>query len=128
MAQVNFRIDDETKREADRLFGNLGISLSGAITIFIRQSLAHRGLPFEVREESSRVARPESAGAKSAAARWAALKSLAGSWVDDRSTEEIITDIERHRTKGKGERKRVKVSCENASKCPAMLDGQGEKH
>ena len=41
MAQVNFRIDDNVKQEADKLFDNLGVSLSAAITIFLKLSLIH---------------------------------------------------------------------------------------
>ena len=39
MAQVNFRIDDETKRRAEKLFSSMGLTMSGAITIFIQQTL-----------------------------------------------------------------------------------------
>ena len=50
MAQVNFRIDDETKRRADKLFADLGMTMSGAITIFIKRSLDYQGLPFAVQK------------------------------------------------------------------------------
>ena len=51
MAQVNFRIDDDVKQDADALFDRLGMTLSTAITVFLRQSIARRGLPFEVTED-----------------------------------------------------------------------------
>ena len=51
MAQVNFRIDDQMKSEAEELFSALGLNMSTAITIFIKQSLNRRGLPFEVSED-----------------------------------------------------------------------------
>ena len=97
MAQVNFRIDNDVKREADELFGNLGLSLSAAITIFIKQSISQRGLPFAVRESGPRAIRP----ATLAGGRRAALQAWAGSWIDERSADEIVDDIERHRTKGR---------------------------
>ena len=101
MTQVNFRIDRDVKREADELFGNLGLSLSAAITIFIKKSIAHRGLPFAVCEDDSHsVYVPVHPGA-SAGVRRAALRSLAGSWKDKRSAKEIVDDIERHRTRGR---------------------------
>lgn len=50
MAQVNFRIDDETKRRAESLFSSLGLTMSGAITIFIKQSLDYQGIPFAVQK------------------------------------------------------------------------------
>ena len=48
MAQVNFRIDDETKRRAENLFESMGLTMSGAITIFIRQTLNRNEIPFPV--------------------------------------------------------------------------------
>lgn len=51
MAQINFRIDETMKAEAETLFASLGMDMSTAITIFIKQSLNHRGLPFAVVED-----------------------------------------------------------------------------
>ena len=48
MAQVNFRIDDETKRRAESLFNSMGLTMSGAITIFIQQTLNRHEIPFPV--------------------------------------------------------------------------------
>jgi DNA-damage-inducible protein J len=48
MAQVNFRIDDKTKRQAEELFGNMGLTMSGAIMVFIKQSINERAIPFKV--------------------------------------------------------------------------------
>ncbi len=48
MAQVNFRIDDETKRQAEELFGQMGFTMSSAIMVFIRQSINERGIPFKI--------------------------------------------------------------------------------
>ena len=48
MAQVNFRIDDETKRRAEKLFNSMGLTMSGAINIFIQQSLNRNEIPFSV--------------------------------------------------------------------------------
>lgn len=51
MAQVNFRIDDKVKEDADALFARLGMNMSTAVSIFIRQALYHRGLPFEIKDD-----------------------------------------------------------------------------
>ena len=48
MAQVNFRIDDETKREADALFKRLGMNMSVAITVFLNQAIQTQGIPFPI--------------------------------------------------------------------------------
>ena len=48
MAQINIRIDDKIKREAEGLFDSLGLTMSSAIMVFIRKSLDERGIPFAV--------------------------------------------------------------------------------
>ena len=57
MAQVNFRIDDETKQKAEALFNSLGLTMSSAITVFIQSSLDFQGIPFTVRKRDA-LARP----------------------------------------------------------------------
>ena len=110
MAQVNFRIDDNVKQEADELFDNLGVSLSAAITIFLKRSIARRGFPFPIVEEpadGSAGFYPYETTARApvidekVARQKAAMMKFAGCWKDDRTTEEIIHDIESHRTKGR---------------------------
>ena len=59
MAQINFRIDDETKRRADELFNSLGLTMSSAITVFINQSLDYQGIPFLIQKRDP-SARPMS--------------------------------------------------------------------
>ncbi|HLV49690.1 MAG TPA: type II toxin-antitoxin system RelB/DinJ family antitoxin, partial [Erysipelothrix sp.] len=39
MAQVNIRIDDNLKDKAEKLFGELGLNMSTAFNIFVRQSI-----------------------------------------------------------------------------------------
>ncbi|WP_195985962.1 type II toxin-antitoxin system RelB/DinJ family antitoxin [Clostridium sp. D33t1_170424_F3] len=45
---ISIRIDTELKAQADALFAELGMNLSTAFNIFVRQSLREGGLPFEV--------------------------------------------------------------------------------
>ena len=46
---LTIRMDTELKAQAEELFGELGMNLTTAIQIFIRQSLRTGGIPFEVR-------------------------------------------------------------------------------
>ena len=46
---INIRMDRDLKEQADALFQELGLNLSTAFQIFVRQSLREGGLPFEVR-------------------------------------------------------------------------------
>ena len=47
-ANVNIRIDPELKKDAEKLFGSLGMNLSTAFNVFVRQSLRVGGIPFTV--------------------------------------------------------------------------------
>ena len=57
MATTNLciRIDTETKKQAEELFGNLGMSVSTAFSIFVKQALRVRGIPFAITEDVSEV-------------------------------------------------------------------------
>jgi DNA-damage-inducible protein J len=48
MAQVNIRIDDDLKTRADSIFDELGLNMTTAVTMFIRQTIRQGGIPFEV--------------------------------------------------------------------------------
>ena len=48
MAQVNIRIDDDLKVRADNIFNQLGLNMTTAFTMFIRQTIRQGGIPFEV--------------------------------------------------------------------------------
>ncbi|WP_130806166.1 type II toxin-antitoxin system RelB/DinJ family antitoxin [Senegalia massiliensis] len=48
MAQINIRIDDNLKEKAEKLFDELGLNMSTAFNIFIRQSIREGGIPFEI--------------------------------------------------------------------------------
>lgn len=45
---INVQIDSETKKEATNILSDLGLSMSTAINIFLRQVIKRDGLPFEV--------------------------------------------------------------------------------
>ena len=44
---INIRMDSDLKAQADALFGELGMNLSTAFNIFVRQSIRDGGIPFE---------------------------------------------------------------------------------
>ena len=50
---INFsvRMDSEIKRKCGALYNELGINLTTAINVFLRQSLRSGGFPFDVRLE-----------------------------------------------------------------------------
>ena len=51
---VQLKVDSEIKEDVSRIYENLGLDLPTAIRIFFKKSIAVGGLPFELREESTR--------------------------------------------------------------------------
>jgi len=59
------RIEPEVKEEAERILRDCGLNASQAISLFYRQVILERGLPFEIRsfnEETRRVLRESEEG------------------------------------------------------------------
>lgn len=48
---INFRIDENLKKDADQLFSDLGLTMSTAITMFLKSAISHNGIPFEVKRK-----------------------------------------------------------------------------
>ena len=49
MANVNTRIDDELKKEAEMIFNELGLTPTTAITLFYKQVVRTYSIPFEIK-------------------------------------------------------------------------------
>lgn len=48
MAQINLRIDDDTKRQAEKTLNDIGLNMSTAITIFLKTVARENKIPFEL--------------------------------------------------------------------------------
>lgn len=46
---LTIRLDSDLKKDCESLYAELGMSLSTAINVFLRQSLRKGGLPFDAR-------------------------------------------------------------------------------
>ncbi len=46
---LNIRIDKDIKMQAEKLFEALGINMTSAVNIFLRQAIRENGIPFEVK-------------------------------------------------------------------------------
>lgn len=46
--QTQIRIDEDVKKQAMELFNQLGIDMSSAVNMFLRQAIMRGGLPFSV--------------------------------------------------------------------------------
>jgi DNA-damage-inducible protein J len=49
---LNIRLDDELKKEAERLFTEIGLNMTSAIVLFLKQSVSHGGIPFKIRRRN----------------------------------------------------------------------------
>lgn len=45
---VTLRVDEDLKKQADALFSDLGLNLSTAFNIFLRQSVREQQIPFQI--------------------------------------------------------------------------------
>lgn len=48
-ASINVRVSPDVKKQAQEIFALLGMDLTTAINIFLRQVISTKGLPFEVK-------------------------------------------------------------------------------
>jgi len=47
-SNVSFRVDTDIKNQADKLFAQLGLNMTTAFNIFLRQSIREGCIPFDV--------------------------------------------------------------------------------
>ena len=52
VSQIAVRVDDELKKEATAIFNELGVDMSTAVKLFLKQSVLTRSIPFEVKLDS----------------------------------------------------------------------------
>ena len=50
--QINLRIDEDVKRSAEKVLDDIGLSMSAAITVFLKKVSREHRIPFEVSADS----------------------------------------------------------------------------
>jgi len=53
-SNVFARVEPETKKQAEKILEQLGISMSAAVGMFLKQIVIQEGLPFEVKLQTKR--------------------------------------------------------------------------
>jgi DNA-damage-inducible protein J len=48
MAQLNISLDDPVKEQAEALFDQMGLTMSSAVTLFLRQVILRGAIPFKI--------------------------------------------------------------------------------
>ena len=51
---MSIRLDSEVKEQAQLVFNHLGMDMTTAINIFLRQAIQYQGLPFDVKIDENR--------------------------------------------------------------------------
>jgi DNA-damage-inducible protein J len=50
-SNLNIRVDKDIKNQAEVFFGTMGLTMSAAVNIFLRQSLIQGKIPFEIKSD-----------------------------------------------------------------------------
>ena len=58
-ATITARVDSDKKRQAEEIFKDLGMTLSGAISVFINEVVQYQGIPFNIRRRATANSRME---------------------------------------------------------------------
>ena len=53
VSNLNIKIDRELKAQADKLFNDMGMNLTTAVNVFVRQAVLERAIPFKIYRPSS---------------------------------------------------------------------------
>ena len=75
-SEIRSRVEPELKDEAQAVLGRVGLNISDAIRLFLRQVVATRGLPFEVREYPNAVTQAAMLEAREMRARYGGAREL----------------------------------------------------
>lgn len=67
MTQIQIRIDEKTKKDAQAILSDLGLDLSSAIKVYLKQIVIYRGIPMQLLTENGLTVAQEQAILRAAA-------------------------------------------------------------
>ncbi|MBI2453350.1 type II toxin-antitoxin system RelB/DinJ family antitoxin [Candidatus Peregrinibacteria bacterium] len=59
MSTIQVRIDEKTKKDSKKILDNLGIDMSTAIKVYLKQIVITRGIPFQLLTENGLTVQEE---------------------------------------------------------------------
>ena len=83
---VSVRMDRDLKNQADAFFADLGLTMSSAVSVFVRQCLRRGKIPFEIEADPFYTEANQTRLSESVA------KAVRGEFVKDTSLDELIAD------------------------------------
>ena len=48
---INIRVDSSLKKQAEKLFDDLGVTMSSAITMFLKRAIKEEAIPFRIEKK-----------------------------------------------------------------------------
>ncbi len=84
---INVRVDASLKKDAENLFNDLGLNMSSAITMFLRNAVSYDGIPFEVRRLKPNTE------TKAALDEYEEMKKNTGDYKRYDSFEEVLDEV-----------------------------------
>lgn len=61
MSTIQIRIDDKTKNSAKKVLDEVGMDMSSAIKVYLKQIVIRKGIPFELVSENGLTTKEENA-------------------------------------------------------------------
>ena len=78
---ITIRMDPDLKRQADRLFDDLGLNMTTALTMFVKAAVRQQRIPFEITADpfysEANLARLSESINDADAKRWTVTKTMA---------------------------------------------------
>lgn len=84
---INIRVDSELKQSAEELFDDLGLTMSAAITMFLKTAVNHDGIPFKVERFNP------NAETRAALSEYSEMKKNPGAYKRYASFDELMTEV-----------------------------------
>ncbi len=84
---INVRVDSSLKDQAEKLFSELGMNMTTAITIFLRSAVSYEGIPFEIRKNTANEE------TKAALAEYETMKNNPSAYKRYDSFDELLREV-----------------------------------
>ena len=55
MTQINVRVEEKTKRAASKTLADIGLDMSSAVNMFLKQVVVEKGLPFTPSKNAKKI-------------------------------------------------------------------------
>ena len=100
LTSLNIKVNRDLKKQADTLFNKMGMTLTTAVNIFIRQAVLEQAIPFRIYVDSERTIAFEAKEAMKAMQAQAAANGIDKMSMDE--IDAIISQTRREKPKKRG--------------------------